>query len=685
MKISYQWLREFVDLEAHPRQLAEDLTNVGIAVETVEALDSDYILDLDLTTNRPDCLSHMGVAREVSVLYRNELKKVESHAVEAARPAAEAVSVSVTAPHLCSRYSARVITGVTVSPSPRWLVSRLEALGIRSVNNVADATNYVLMELGHPLHAFDLAKVDDRHIEVREARDREFLVTIDGENRTLSLGMLVIADRSRAVALAGIMGGLESEISSATREVLLESAWFDPINVRRTSKQLGMHTEASQRFERGADISATVPSLDRTAALIQQLGGGEILMGVVDVYPRPMKREPLFLRKSRLLQVMGIEIGPPIVEDILTRLELKVLAVTPEGWRIALPTFRLDVEREIDLIEEVARHYGYDKFTSTLPVWNGRGHRRPEYSRERVIKERLLHLGYSETFTYSFVDREETRKFSDEEPVPLQNPLSSEMGVMRTSLLPGMIGSLSHNYHRGIKNVRLYELGKVFRTRTNQPEEEVLLGVIATGSAHEKSVHLPQRPLSFFDLKGDLEVLLGSLSFPLSDLQVRPPADPEKTAYYHPGVVAEIAYEGRKLGIFGQLHPKVCEGYKIKQQVFVGELLLGSWYGLEIPGKGFSEIPKFPAIQRDLSIIVDQAIDYGRIEATIKAAGIREIQKIHPFDVYLGQDLPTGKKAVAFSVIYQVLDRTLVEDEVNRFQEILLERLTKELGAQLRS
>jgi phenylalanyl-tRNA synthetase beta chain len=497
--------------------------------------------------------------------------------------------------------------------------------------------------------------------------------------------MLVIADQNRSVALAGIMGGLESEISSTTKDVLLESAWFDPINIRGTSKQLGMHTEASHRFERGADISATIPSLDRTAALIQQLAGGEILEGVVDVYPRPVKREPIFLRKSRLLQVMGIEVGQATVEDLLNRLELKVLQATPEGWRIALPTFRLDVEREIDLIEEVARHFGYDKFPSTLPLWKGRGHRRPEYSRERVIKERLLHLGYSETFTYSFVDRGVTRKFSDQEPVPLQNPLSSEMGVMRTSLLPGMIGSLLHNYHRGIKNVRLYELGKVFRAGPNQPEEEVLLGMIATGSAHERSAHLPQRLLNFFDLKGDLEVLLGSFSIPPSDLQVRPPANPEKTAYYHPGVVAEIEYQGRKLGIFGQLHPKVCDEYKIKQPVFAGELLLAGWYGLEIPGKGFSEIPRFPAIQRDLSIIIDQAIDYSRIEATVKAAGIREIQKIHPFDVYLGQDLPAGQKAVAFSVLYQVLDRTLVEDEVNRFQEILLERLKKELGAQLRS
>jgi len=685
MKISYQWLGDFVDFEASPQQLADDLTNSGIAVETVESGAYDHVLDLDLTTNRPDCLSHLGVAREVAALYGKPLKKVERCLQESLPPAAGAVSVQITAPQLCSRYSARVIKGVKVSPSPAWLVHRLESVGIRPINNVADVTNFVLMELGHPLHAFDLDKIDACRIIVREASKGEKLVTIDGEDRTLSAGMLVIADQSRPVALAGIMGGLESEISDATSTVLLEGAWFDPVSVRKTAKELGMHTEASHRFERGADISATVVALDRAAGLIGQLAGGEVLLGVVDVYPRPVSRATIFLRKARISQVMGIDLDPGRVEDLLNRLELRVLRVTSEGWEVALPTFRLDIEREIDLIEEVARHFGYGNFPSNLPYWKGEVHCRPEYLRDIPIKEKLLHLGYSETFTYSFVSEDETRRFSQAEPVPLVNPLSSEMGVMRTSLVPGLLGSLLRNYNRGTKTVRLYESGKVFHSCCHQPEESLMLGLILTGNAQDRNVHCPQRPFQFFDLKGDLEALLSSLSVPVDDAKFTSPGESERPGYYQPGVVAKISCQGRELGILGQLHPEVCDAYKIRQPVFVAELRLAHWYDLEVPERGFSEIPRFPAIQRDLSIIVDQTIDYGRIEATIKSLGLLEIQKIYPFDVYKGEDLPLGKKAIAFTLLFQSLERTLVEEEVNHMLESILEHLKAEVGAELRS
>ncbi len=685
MKISYQWLREFVDIEVLPRQLAEDLTNVGIAVETIESLGSDHILDLDLASNRPDCLSHFGVAREVAVLYRKRLHQVTSSCAESAASSTEAVSVEISSPQLCSRYSARVIRGVKVGPSPDWLVQRLETLGVRSINNVADVTNYVLMELGHPLHAFDLEKIEGRRILVREAEEQEFLVTLDGEERHLNRGMLVIADGSRAVALAGIMGGLESEIGFSTYDVLLESAWLDPVSIRRTSKELGMHTEASHRFERGADVSATVFALDRTAALIQQLAGGEILQGVVDAYPRPVDRGSTLLRKSRIQQVMGMEVDSTIVEDLLNRLDFKIAETLPGGWQVLLPTFRLDVEREIDLVEEVARHHGYDKFPSTLPLWKGEAHRRPEHSRESVIRERLFHLGYSETCSYSFVDQDETRKFSLQEPVPLMNPLSSEMGVMRSSLLPGLTSSLMRNYNRGIRSVRLYEMGRVFYGGSLQFKETMMLGLIATGNATEKGVHCQPRPFSFFDLKGDVEALWGVLSQNFCNLEFRRMSDPGLVTYYHPGVVAELYSHGRQLGILGRLHPRVADNYKIKQPVFVAELPLAAWYGLEFREKGFAEIPKFPAIQRDLSIVVDREVEYSRIESVVWSAGIPELQKITPFDLYFGEDLPTGKKAIAFSVVYLSLERTLIEEEVNRFQEIVLERLHAELDARLRS
>ena len=468
MKISWQWLREFVDIDVSPQQLAADLTNVGVVVETVEPLGTDLLFELDLTTNRPDCLSHVGVAREVSALYRKSLRQVHICLEQSLSPAKTQVAVEIESPKLCARYSARVLRGVKVAPSPEWLVRRLEVLGLRSINNIADITNYVVMELGQPLHAFDLLKIKGRKIIVREARDEESLVTIDGLERKLNRGMLVIADEVQPVALAGIMGGLESEIGFSTREILLESAWFNPISIRKTSKLLGMHTEASHRFERGADVNATVLALDRAAFLIQQVAGGEIQQGVVDCYPQIVRRKPLLLRKSRITQVMGSEIEQPAAEEILNLLDFKIVERLAEGWRVDLPTSRLDVESEIDLIEEVARHYGYNKFPSTLPIWKGGSHRRPEYSQEKILKERLMGLGYSETLTYSFIDESENQRFAAYEPIRLLNPLSTETGVMRTSLLPGLLRSFLRNYNRGIKSARLYEMGKIYHKNAGQ-------------------------------------------------------------------------------------------------------------------------------------------------------------------------------------------------------------------------
>ena len=693
MKISWQWLKEFVDIDASPQELASDLTKVGVVVETVEPHGNDFLFELDLTTNRPDCLSHAGVAREVSALYKKSLREIAIHLEESSSPAKTQVAVEIQSPQLCARYSARIVRGVKVAPSPDWLVQRLETLGLRPINNIADITNYVLMELGHPLHAFDLLKIDGRKIIVREACHEERLVTLDGLERRLNRGMLVIADQARAVALAGIMGGLESEISSSTRDVLLESAWFNPISIRKTSKLLGMHTEASHRFERGADVNATVPTLDRAAFLIHRLAGGEIQQGVVDCYPQVVRREPLFLRRSRITRVMGSEIEQPAVEEILNLLDFKIVERLAEGWRVDLPTSRLDVESEIDLIEEIARHYGYDKFPSSLPAWKGGSHRRPEYSQGKILKERLTHLGYSETLTYSFIDESENRRFADHEPIRLLNPLSAETGVMRASLLPGLLHSFLRNYNRGIKSARLYEIGKIYRNHAGQkPQEEDYLGMIASGNYQEVSVHSVTRAINFFDLKGDIEILLQSLGLPVKEVCFLGPMhrmEQEQMPcfspnHYHPGVAAEIRWRGQHLGIFGQLHPKVCELYKIRQPVWVAEIPLLQWYNLRAAKKVFHEIPRFPSIQRDLSMFVDKDVDYSRIESTIEQANIKEIQKVFPFDLYVGGKLPSDKKGISISIVYQAFDRTLTEEEVNQHQQKIGALLAEKLGVEIR-
>ncbi|HET6961835.1 MAG TPA: phenylalanine--tRNA ligase subunit beta [Terriglobia bacterium] len=687
MKISYSWLKEFVDLDVSPRQLADDLSMVGVVAEGLEQAGADTILDFDITSNRPDCLSHFGVAREAATRYGKALKPMTTAIQESAEAAASEISVAIESPQLCARYCARLIRNVKVAPSPAWLAQRLESLGVRSINNVVDATNYVLLELGHPLHAFDLACIQARRIIVREARAQEQLVTLDGETRELKAGMLVIADRDRALALAGVMGGSDSEIGFASTDVLLESAWFDPISIRRTSKALGMHTEASHRFERGADVNAADVAIDRTAALIQQLAGGEILQGVVDAYPLQPSRSPISLRRSRVLQVMGTEIDDASIERILEALNFKVSRNTG-GWQVQLPTSRLDVEREIDLIEEIARHYGYDKFASALPPWTGSSRRLPDSVKEQTLKRTLLGLGYSESLTYAFVAAAETEKFSAVQPVRLKNPLSLETDVMRTSLVPGLLASLLRNYHRGTRSVRLYELGRIYGANPDGlPTEPPALGLIASGNTEEKSVH-NERPknTTFFDLKGDLEVLLESLSIPVKQVLWNTPGNGGSVPdFYHPAVSAELRLGSDSLGVCGQLHPRVCESYKIRQPVILAEIPLGAWYRYQSPERVSVELPKFPAVQRDLSLVLAKDIDYAAIEAVVLQEGIREVQRCFPFDLYFGEKLPSDKKGISISIVYQSSDRTLVDEEVNQFHETILNLLRTKLGAQLRA
>ncbi len=687
MKISTRWLKDFVDLQVAPAQLADDLTNLGVVVETIEPVGEDQVLNLDLTTNRPDCLSHFGVAREIAAHYQLSLKPVRCELEESSEPASLAIGLLIDAPRLCSRYSARIIRGVRVGPSPSWLSQRLESLGVRSINNVVDVTNYVLLELGHPLHAFDLAKVEGNQIIVREARAGEMLITIDGIQRELKEGMLLIADRQRGLALAGIMGGQDSEIGLSSVDVLLESAWFDPISIRQTSKAFNMHTEASHRFERGADVEATIPALDRAAALIQETAGGAILRGIVDTYPGRQPRPLIHLRKSRISQVMGAVVEPGYIEQLLKALNFHFVSTDANGWKIRPPTSRLDVTREIDLIEEIARHYGYGRFPSTLPNWRGGASRRPEVSRQRKIKRSLMSLGYTEVLTYPFINATENSSFSDREPVRLLNPLSQETAVMRTSLLPGLLSSFLRNYNRGTKTVQFYEMGRLFWGIEDEFSEEVeSLGMIISGNAQEKSAHAGTAAFSFFDLKGDVEILIDALGLPSERVRfVRSPEPVHEPEYYHPAVSCELRLDETKIGALGRLHPVICEAYKIRQAVFVAELWLGSCYGFEIEERVFGEFPKYPAVLRDLSIVVDKKVDYSSIESAIQSAGIPEIQKVFPFDLYLGDPMPPHKKGISISIVFQGKDRTLLEEEINRYQERILNLLRENLGAELRS
>ncbi len=520
MKILYDWLKEFVDFGLAPEELRSRLSLSGTAVEGLEQSAAGPVLDAELTINRPDCLSHYGMSREVAALVRGTLKPAESllkgKLAESAESVSAAARVEIQCPELCGRYTARVLRGVKVGPSPDWLRRRLEALGQASINNVVDATNYVMLELGQPMHAFDLDRLAEHRIIVRRANKGEKLRTLDGVERTLSPDFCVIADAAQSVAIGGVMGAANSEIGAATTNILLESAWFEPIAVRRASKSLGLRTEASMRFERGADPEMSELASRRCAALIHELAGGEILAGVIDVYPGRRNPPALQLRRQELLRVMGADVPDNEVQAILSALGFQPRRAdqpaatqnAPQAvWECCQPSWRQDVSREIDLIEEIARHHGLDKFPARLHASKQPAARLPHAVAEDRLRERLIGLGYREITCIPLINEEEDALFRAPgiTPVRVQNPLAEDAGVMRSSGFVNMAHALAWNLNRGQRNLRLFEIGRVYEWNSTQPRELRMLTIGATGLAREKGPFESERPYTFADLKGDLD------------------------------------------------------------------------------------------------------------------------------------------------------------------------------------
>ncbi|HEV8484480.1 MAG TPA: phenylalanine--tRNA ligase subunit beta, partial [Blastocatellia bacterium] len=538
MKISYKWLCELAAITLAPRELAEKLTMTGLAVDSVERVGDDHILDFDLTSNRPDALSHLGIVREAALVCEMSLKPSESKIKESDEAAAAVSSVEILDPDLCPRYAARVIRGVKVGPSPKWLVDRLESIGQRSVNNIADITNYVMFEMGQPTHAFDLNLLHGRRIVVRRAREGEQITTLDGFARELSPEMLLIADADRPVAIAGVMGGQETEINPDTADVLVESAYFNPSSVRHTARALGLDTEASYRFARGVDYEAQVRAADRVSELIAEIAGGRVLKGAIDVYPAPISRDPVWLRESRIERLTGLRTNIENAARILKALEFTVeLEAGTKRLSAMAPSFRIDISREEDLVEEVARHLGYDLIDVTLPAWSGAGQYLEGDSQRRRLRSALTSLGFDEAYTFSFVSGERDRlfRFGDRAPVTVANPIDVNEDVMRSSLLTGLLESLQRNFNHGRRDVKLFELGRVFESSDGQerPIERELVGLVMSGTASPDDWR-GTRALDFYDLKGAVEVALGS--FNLSGFTI----DRAGVEYLHPGQSAVL-------------------------------------------------------------------------------------------------------------------------------------------------
>jgi phenylalanyl-tRNA synthetase beta chain len=686
MRISPNWLREFVALNVDDLRLAEDLTHAGVAVEGITGEGVDTVFEMEITTNRVDAMNHYGVARECSAIYDLDLKPITPQLPKAKQ--SESFPVEIVEADLCARYTAGVIRDVRIEKSPRHIAERLLIEGHHGINNVADATNYTLMEMGHPTHAFDLDLLEDSRIVVRRARKGEKLKTLDGVERDLHPDDLVIADAAKPVALAGVMGGWDSMITPKTRNVLIESAWFEPSTVRRTARRHGMHTDASHRFERGADWGATALACDRVAELVLATAGGK-LGAYNDAVARDLHRDAIELHRSEIQRILGQEIPETDVARILRRLGfgLAEQAASPKhspgeggrrsGYRVTMPTWRMDVERDIDLIEEVARVYGFNNFGNTVPSFSGGVVERPHAVAESKTRTRLLALGFDEAVSPTFISNADAQRFSSAQAVALENPLSEEAPLLRNSLVPGMLNMLAWNFNRGASDLRLFEMGNVFAIRGDRVAEEKHACFAATGMADDTGIEQKPRTLDFFDLKGAAEAILDI--FETKSLGFDAPA----SSHYHPGRSANIVLNGKLVGELGQLHPELAAARKLKQEIWIAQLNLDLLFHVPLREPSYERLSRFQAVERDFSLSLENGVSYERLHRAIEALGIPELVSIEPHELFRGAGVPEGKYSLLLRVKFQASDRTLRDDELARWSQQVIAAV-EALGGGLR-
>ena len=718
MKLSPQWIRDFVDLTVDDRRLAEDLTSVGISVEGISGAGAATVFEMEIGTNRPDAMNHYGVAREAAAVYDVPLKPASGSRLPASAKAASEFPITVEEPELCPRFSARMIRGTRIIPSPQNIAHRLQLLDQRPISNAVDATNYVLWAIGKPTHVFDADLLEGGKIIVRKARAGEVLKTLDGVERKLTTEDLVVCDAKRPVGLAGVMGGYDTMITEKTRNIVIESAWWDPITVRKMSRRHALHTDASHRFERGADFESTVLSCDLVAEMILNSGGGELVGNVVDVVSKRMDQAPVLLHVSEVWRILGGGLDAGQIFRLLKRLGFSLI---PEGqgdaqfW-VHIPSWRLDVEREIDVIEEIARLHGYDKFPNTLPAYSGAVAELPHAAADAAFRKRALAVGYNEAVSLTFISHEDAEKFDtawaghnssaaeaansssrvtarleaapfqSAQVLELENPLSEEASVMRTSLVPGMLDMLAWNLNRDVAEARLFEMGGVYQMRSGERVEpkRACLGATATavrnvlpaGGALDvsKGEHAAAAEL-FRGFKGDVENLLALFAGDVSYDRITPD-------YFHPGRSARALVNGSTVAQFGQIHPEVAATRKLRQDVFVAEIDFERLYELGLRPVRFSSLGRYPAVERDFSFIFADTVTFEQMRKAAAATGIAELRSFIPVEIFRGGSIPAGKYSILLRVKFHSAEGTLREDEVAQWSAKIVAALNALRGVQ---
>lgn len=648
----------------------------------------DTVYEIGLTPNRADCLSVIGIAREVAAKLGKKVR-YPGHTVKEKGPSITAIaSVVIDDPYLCPRYTARYVSGCTIAPSPSWLVNRLNAVGMRSVNNVVDVTNYVLMEYGHPLHAFDFKHLNGGRIVVRRAADGERFATLDGQDRLLKSSDLVIRDGEKAVALAGIMGGGNSEISDATTDILLESAYFNPTTIRLTSKRLGLHTESSHRFERGTDIHILTKAIDRAASLIAELAGGSVAHGILDVYPLKSEPKKIRARVDRINSILGINLTGEDIRLIFHNLEFAVDIVEPGIFDVYIPSFRVDIEREIDLIEEIARLNGYDKIPATMPKARVFYDRPAWHQRvEKRVRDLLVSQGMNEIINFSFIGPDACDKLlldKDDlrcKALKLLNPLLEEQSVMRTTLLPGLLETAARNASFRILNQRIFEMRRVYLPRPERelPDEPLHIGGLLTGMRYPDGWNQEKFPVDFYDAKGVVENILSDLNIQGVSFEAR-----DLDNFFHPGKACNMFVEGDVIGSVGEIHPTVQENYGLEKTLFYFVLNLEKLVTRSKDIAAVSSPPRFPDTFRDIAMLLADETPAAIILTSVNMLNIPEIEGVEVFDQYKGEHVPSGQKSIAIRIRYRSSDRTLTDDEVTGIHQKVIDNLSKKINISIR-
>ncbi len=661
--------------------LLDNNAEIGQDLKTVLGK-GEVVIEIDVTPNRPDCLGVIGIAREIGVVNRSSLKKPAIHLTESSKKKISGFfQVTINNPESCPRYVARYIEGIKIGPSPRWLIEKLEAVGLRTINNVVDVTNFVMMETGQPLHAFNYNLLEDQKIIVRHAQDGEKFTTLDGKEYILTDTSLLICDGKKPVALAGIMGGLNSEISNNTTNVLLESAYFEPGNIRKTAKKLGISTDSSQRFERGVDPEGQIYAAARAAQLIYELAGGEIAEGFIDCYPNQIHPRHIELRVSRANQVLGTSLKSEEIVDILNRLEFKTM-LQNNVIKVEVPTFRVDIEREVDLIEEVARVNGFDKINesldSTIQLIQ------PTNKMEKfgqLLRDILVGIGYDEVLTHSLIHEKWAEKFSDYPVIRLRNPISEDLGTLRTSLLPGLLQVSKWNKNRYQNDQNFFEIGNIFYWLNAKHEsnfERQKVSLIRTGNTRSQNWVEQERSATFYDLKGDIFSLLNRLR--IDGIHCK-----ESSLKFLDARSLDLFINGKNFGYLGALSSDILNILDIQDDIFVAELDCQILFEQFNWDKKFSPIPKFPAIKRDLSILIDQQMPVAEVEKVIWQAGGKFLKAVSLFDYYKGKQVALNQKSLTFSLAFYSLEKTLTEKEIDSHIDSIIKKLNSELNAQLRA